>query len=233
MAARLNSPSPTTPVGTSPCWFHESRRFGTDLPNSARPVFQFDDPPPQTGWRGSIACSGHNPTSGGFLRGRRDDSRMQDWRWIARQATAGSCSACRRLSPRKNWLHPRHRLVLNASVMSQTHPLTTTAFELPGYRTVKGFGGGGAWCGALWCGRARSSVTSGRASRTIFGGQHLDLHVALRADAGRRISTKCSRMRANWAPTQSSACATDATEIGAGINEVICYGTAVRVEPMA
>jgi uncharacterized protein YbjQ (UPF0145 family) len=24
--------------------------------------------------------------------------------------------------------------------MSQTHPLTTTAFELPGYRTVKSFG---------------------------------------------------------------------------------------------
>ena len=40
----------------------------------------------------------------------------------------------------KNSLLRRRSVVFNQGAMSQTHPLTTTAFELPGYRITNSFG---------------------------------------------------------------------------------------------
>ena len=63
--------------------------------------------------------------------------------------------------------------------MSLTHPLTTTTFDLPGYRVAKSFG------------VVRGIIVR---SRSVIGVRY------------------------------------DATEIAAGITEVLCYGTAVYVE---
>ena len=132
----------------------------------------------------------------------------------------------RTLSPVKNWLHPRRAVVLNAGVMSQTHPLTTTAFELPGYRTVKGFG---VVRGIVV--RSRSIVGNiGAGIQTIFGG-NISIYTSLcertREDAFNQMLAHAGALGANAV----IGVRYDATEIGAGITEVICYGTAVSVEP--
>ena len=40
----------------------------------------------------------------------------------------------------KIWLLRARRVVFNQRVMSMAHPLTTTAFDLPGFRITKSFG---------------------------------------------------------------------------------------------
>ena len=41
---------------------------------------------------------------------------------------------------REIWLLRTRRVVFNHTAMSMTHPLTTTTFELPGYRVTKSLG---------------------------------------------------------------------------------------------
>lgn len=111
--------------------------------------------------------------------------------------------------------------------MSQTHPLTTTAFELPGYRTVKGFG---VVRGIVV--RSRSIVGNiGAGIQTIFGG-NISIYTSLceraREDAFNQMLTHAGALGANAV----IGVRYDATEIGAGITEVLCYGTAVMVEPL-
>jgi uncharacterized protein YbjQ (UPF0145 family) len=109
--------------------------------------------------------------------------------------------------------------------MSQTHPLTTTAFELPGYRVVKSFG---VVRGIIV--RSRSIVGNiGASIQTIFGGNisiYTDLCEKAREDAFNLMLTHAGQLGANAV----IGVRYDATEIGAGITEVICYGTAVSVE---
>ena len=82
--------------------------------------------------------------------------------------------------------------------MSQTHPLTTTAFELPGYRVVRSFG---VVRGIMV--RSRSIVGNiGASIQSLFGGNISHLHQPVRTDAGGRLSSRCWRTRANWAPTR-------------------------------
>lgn len=109
--------------------------------------------------------------------------------------------------------------------MSQTHPLTTTAFELPGYRLVKSFG---VVRGIVV--RSRSIVGNiGASIQTIFGGNislYTELCERAREDAYNHMLTHAGELGANAVVGVRY----DATEIGAGITEVICYGTAVSVE---
>jgi uncharacterized protein YbjQ (UPF0145 family) len=109
--------------------------------------------------------------------------------------------------------------------MSQTHPLTTTAFDLPGYRVVKSFG---VVRGIIV--RSRSIVGNFAASiQTIFGGNisiYTELCERARADAFNLMLQHAGQLGANAV----IGVRYDATEIGAGITEVICYGTAVAVE---
>ncbi len=110
----------------------------------------------------------------------------------------------------------------------QTHPLTTTAFELPGYRVVKCLG---VVRGIVV--RSRSIIGNiGAGFQTLFGG-NISIYTSL-----------CERAREDaFAQMLSHAGAAggnavigiryDATEIGGGITEVLCYGTAVFVEPAA
>ena len=109
--------------------------------------------------------------------------------------------------------------------MSQTHPLTTTAFELPGYRIVKSFG---VVRGIIV--RSRSVIGNmGASIQAIFGGNislYTDLCERTRGDAFNLMLEHAGQLGANAV----IGVRYDATEIAAGITEVLCYGTAVFVE---
>ena len=109
--------------------------------------------------------------------------------------------------------------------MSQTHPLTTTTFELPGYRVVRSFG---VVRGIIV--RSRSIVGSlGAALQTIVGGNitiYTQLCEKTRNDAFDLMMGHAAALGANAV----IGVRYDATEIGQGVTEVLCYGTAVVVE---
>jgi uncharacterized protein YbjQ (UPF0145 family) len=114
--------------------------------------------------------------------------------------------------------------VLNP-IMNQTHPLTTTTFELPGYRAMKSFG---VVRGIVV--RSRSIIGNiGASLQSLFGGNitlYTELCERAREDAFNQMLEHAGRLGANAVVGVRY----DATEIGNGITEVICYGTAVSVE---
>jgi len=109
--------------------------------------------------------------------------------------------------------------------MSQTHPLTTTTFELPGYRVVKSHG---VVRGIIV--RSRSIVGNiGAHIQSLFGGNislYTELCERTRGDAFNQMLAHAGELGANAV----IGIRYDATEIGNGITEVLCYGTAVSVE---
>jgi uncharacterized protein YbjQ (UPF0145 family) len=109
--------------------------------------------------------------------------------------------------------------------MSQTHPLTTTAFELPGYRVVRSFG---VVRGIVV--RSRSVIGNlGASIQTLFGGNislYRDMCERARGDAFDEMLAHAGKSGANAV----IGVRYDATEIGHGVTEVLCYGTAVHVE---
>jgi uncharacterized protein YbjQ (UPF0145 family) len=112
--------------------------------------------------------------------------------------------------------------------MNLTHPLTTTAFELPGYRTVKAFG---VVRGIIV--RSRSVIGNfGASIQAIFGGNislYSELCERARDDAFNLMIQHAGQVGAN----AIIGVRYDATEIAPGITEVLCYGTAVFVERTA
>lgn len=110
--------------------------------------------------------------------------------------------------------------------MSQTHPLTTTAFDLPGFRIAKSFG---VVRGIIV--RSRSIVGNIGASLQSLIGGNISLYTTLceraREDAFNQMLQHAGQLGANAVVGVRY----DATEISAGITEVLCYGTAVFVEP--
>jgi uncharacterized protein YbjQ (UPF0145 family) len=112
--------------------------------------------------------------------------------------------------------------------MSQTHPLTTTTFDLPGFRTTKSHG---VVRGIVV--RSRSVIGNiGAGIQSLFGGNitlYTDLCERAREDAFNQMLAHAGKLGANAV----IGVRYDATEIGAGITEVICYGTAVTVEASA
>lgn len=112
--------------------------------------------------------------------------------------------------------------------MSNTHALTTTTFELPGYRTTKSFG---VVRGIIV--RSRSIVGNfGASIQSLFGG-NISIYTSLceraREDAFQLMLAHAGELGANAV----IGVRYDATEIAPGITEVLCYGTAVFVEPAA
>ncbi len=109
--------------------------------------------------------------------------------------------------------------------MSQTHPLTTTAFELPGYRVVKNHG---VVRGIIV--RSRSIVGNiGAGIQSLFGGNislYTEMCEKAREDAFAQMLAHAGELGANAV----IGVRYDATEIAQGITEVICYGTAVFVQ---
>src|SRR5438067_13172923 len=109
--------------------------------------------------------------------------------------------------------------------MSQTHPLTTTTFDLPGYKVAKSFG---VVRGIIV--RSRSVVGNiGASIQSLFGG-NISLYTSLcertRDDAFTQMLSHAGALGANAVVGVRY----DATEIAPGITEVLCYGTAVSVE---
>jgi len=118
--------------------------------------------------------------------------------------------------------------VFNHGLMSNTHALTTTTFELPGYRVRRSFG---VVRGIIV--RSRSIVGNiGASIQSIFGG-NISLYSSLceraREDAFQLMLEHAGALGANAVVGVRY----DATEIAPGMTEVLCYGTAVFVEPAA
>jgi uncharacterized protein YbjQ (UPF0145 family) len=110
--------------------------------------------------------------------------------------------------------------------MNATHPFTTTAFDIPGYRVARNFG---VVRGIIV--RSRSVVGNiGATIQSLFGGNitiYTQLCEQTRDDAFREMIAHANELSANAV----IGVRYDATEIGPGITEVLCYGTAVQVEP--
>src|ERR1700745_649123 len=103
--------------------------------------------------------------------------------------------------------------------------MTTTTFELPGYRVVKTFG---VVRGIIV--RSRSIVgTIGAGLQTLVGGNITiltNLCEKPRQDALEQMLNHARAMGANAV----IGLRYDATEVMQGVTEVLCYGTAVLVE---
>jgi uncharacterized protein YbjQ (UPF0145 family) len=109
------------------------------------------------------------------------------------------------------------------SVINPT--LVTTAFDLPGYRTVQNLG---VVRGIVV--RSRSIVGNiGAAIQTLVGGNitlYTELCERARADAFHLMLTHAAELGAN----ALVGIRYDANEVAAGVTEVLAYGMAVRVE---
>jgi len=104
--------------------------------------------------------------------------------------------------------------------------MTTTAFTLDGYRVVKSFG---VVRGITV--RSRSVFgTIGASLQTIVGG-----NITLFSELCEQTRAEAFEMMVNHAVERGANAAIgvryDATEIMQGVTEVLCYGTAVLVEP--
>ena len=103
--------------------------------------------------------------------------------------------------------------------------MTTTAFQLDGYRTIKSLG---VVRGITV--RSRSVFGNiGAGIQTLFGG-----NITLLTELCERTRQDAFDMMINHAETMGANAVTgiryDATEVMSGVTEVICYGTAVVVE---
>lgn len=105
--------------------------------------------------------------------------------------------------------------------------MTTTTFELPGYRVIKSYG---VVRGIVV--RSRSVVGNFVAGLQSMIGGNITLYTELceraREDAFNLMLQHAGQLGANAV----IAVRYDATEIGPGITEVLCYGTAVNVTPV-
>jgi uncharacterized protein YbjQ (UPF0145 family) len=103
--------------------------------------------------------------------------------------------------------------------------LTTTAFDLPGYRVTRSMG---VVRGIVV--RSRSIVGNFAANlQTLFGG-NISVYTTLceraREDAFQQMLAHAGQLGANAV----IGVRYDANEIAPGVTEVLCYGTAVFVE---
>jgi len=105
------------------------------------------------------------------------------------------------------------------------HNMTTTAFDLEGYKTVRGLG---IVRGIVV--RSRSVIgTFAAGLQTLVGGNitlYTDLCEQTREEAFNLMLQHAQQMGANAVVGVRY----DATEIMQGVTEVLCYGTAVVVE---
>ncbi len=107
------------------------------------------------------------------------------------------------------------------------HSLVTTAFDLPGYKITSTLG---VTRGIIV--RSRSIFGSiGGSLQTLFGG-NITLFTSLcertRSDAYERMVAHAEELGADAV----IGVRYDATEVMQGVTEVLCYGTAVRLEKL-
>lgn len=103
--------------------------------------------------------------------------------------------------------------------------MTTTAFELDGYRVVRGLG---VVRGIVV--RSRSVIgTVGAAFQTLVGGNITILTQLCEQTRSHAFDLMCEHAQALGANAVVGV-RYDATEVMGGVTEVLCYGTAVLVE---
>jgi uncharacterized protein YbjQ (UPF0145 family) len=110
--------------------------------------------------------------------------------------------------------------------MGDLHPWVTTANGFDGYKVVKSFG---VVRGITV--RSRSVFGSmGASFQTLVGGK-ISLYVELAEAARREAYELMIRQAADVGANAVIAVRYDAAEMGAGITEMVCYGTAVQIAP--
>jgi uncharacterized protein YbjQ (UPF0145 family) len=106
------------------------------------------------------------------------------------------------------------------------HNMTTTAFELDGYKVQRNLG--------IVRGitvRSRSVIGNfGAALQTLIGG-NISLYTELCEKAREEAFDLMLQHAAQMGANAVVGVRYDATEIGQGVTEVLCYGTAVVVQP--
>ena len=117
--------------------------------------------------------------------------------------------------------------IIRSQAADITYNMTATAFELPGYRIVSSLG---VVRGVVV--RSRSVFgTFGAGLQTLFGG-NISLFTEL-AERTRQQAFDTMLVQADVAGADAViGIRYDATEVMSGVTEVICYGTAVTVEPL-
>jgi uncharacterized protein YbjQ (UPF0145 family) len=120
---------------------------------------------------------------------------------------------------------PRTPRIQDGTPSGLSDAMVTTAFELPGYRVVENLG---IVRGIVV--RSRSVVGNFIGGlQTLFGGNitiYTELCEQARSDTYRDMLAHARQIRANAIIGMRY----DATELMAGLTEVLCYGTAVVVE---
>lgn len=107
------------------------------------------------------------------------------------------------------------------------HEMTTTAFELPGYRIVRSLG---VVRGVTV--RSRNIFGSILGSLQTIRGGNIGMFTEL-AERARRQAFETMLHQAHEAGANAViAVRYDGTEMMSGVTEVLCYGTAVEVEPI-
>lgn len=118
--------------------------------------------------------------------------------------------------------------IVPAQAIELPHEMTTTGFDLPGYRVDRNLG---VVRGVVV--RSRSVLgTIGAGFQTILGG-NISLFTEL-AERTRQQAFDTMLHQAHLAGANAViGIRYDANEIMSGVTEVLCYGTAVRVSRMA
>jgi uncharacterized protein YbjQ (UPF0145 family) len=118
--------------------------------------------------------------------------------------------------------------VIHAQAIDIPYNMTSTTFDLPGYRIVESFG---VVRGVVV--RSRSVFgTIGASFQTLVGG-NISLFTQL-AERTRQQAFDTMIVQAEMAGADAViGIRYDANELMAGVTEVLCYGTAVRVQPIA
>ncbi len=117
--------------------------------------------------------------------------------------------------------------IIRSQAADIPYNMTATGFDLPGYRIVSNLG---VVRGVVV--RSRSVFgTLGAGLQTLFGG-NISLFTEL-AERTRQQAFETMLVQADVAGAHAViGIRYDATEVMSGVTEVICYGTAVRVEPL-
>jgi len=115
--------------------------------------------------------------------------------------------------------------IIHSQAVDIPHNMTTTAFDIPGYRMVESFG---VVRGVVV--RSRSVFgTIGATVQTLLGG-NISLFTQL-AERTRQQAFETMLIQADRAGANAViGVRYDATEVMQGVTEVLCYGTAVRVQ---
>jgi len=117
--------------------------------------------------------------------------------------------------------------IIRSQAADITYNMTTTGFDLPEFRIVSNLG---VVRGVVV--RSRSVIgTIGAGLQTLFGG-NISLFTDL-AERTRQQAFDTMLVQADVAGADAViGIRYDATEVISGVTEVICYGTAVRVDPL-